>query len=285
MAGIKRKGDELFFPYYINQGRLLDIYAILNDGYSEYAEITTAISDEKSKGGKIESSVNGGFKLFNFGGTISGNIDKKNSQSNESKEKKVQTVTSVLNIVKKTLADRGFLHEIQNAIPGQFVCIPIVLSINSIKALLSEMSQLLKLVDNMKKVGATINGTQKINNDIESLLKTMQILFDGEEIFYEADDFAVIGTIIDEHLYQAVRSDIIGTELKCLAQVKRVFPEGTELMKNTIFTRIKDMSAKQALVEVISKINDGNVFDFEAVSVPSIYGKPVYQLEIIALYQ
>lgn len=34
---------KLFFPYYINQGRLLDIYAILNDGYSEYSEITTAM--------------------------------------------------------------------------------------------------------------------------------------------------------------------------------------------------------------------------------------------------
>ena len=37
---------ELFFPYYINQSRLLDIYAILNGGYSEYAEITTR--DRKS---------------------------------------------------------------------------------------------------------------------------------------------------------------------------------------------------------------------------------------------
>ena len=35
------KQKELFFPYYINQGRLLDIYAILNNGYSEYSEIIT----------------------------------------------------------------------------------------------------------------------------------------------------------------------------------------------------------------------------------------------------
>ena len=40
---------DLFFPYYINQGRLLDIYAILNGGYSEYTEITTAIGAEKSR--------------------------------------------------------------------------------------------------------------------------------------------------------------------------------------------------------------------------------------------
>lgn len=90
---------ELFFPYYINQSRLLDIYAILNGGYSEYSEITTAVSNEKSKSGKAETSVSGGFKLFNFGGTISGDIEKTNSQSSENKEKKVQTVTSVLSIV------------------------------------------------------------------------------------------------------------------------------------------------------------------------------------------
>ena len=43
----KKRKVELFFPYYINQSRLLDIYAILNGGYSEYAEITTSISTEK----------------------------------------------------------------------------------------------------------------------------------------------------------------------------------------------------------------------------------------------
>lgn len=30
---------EIFFPYYVNQGRLLDICAILNGGYSEYSEL------------------------------------------------------------------------------------------------------------------------------------------------------------------------------------------------------------------------------------------------------
>jgi hypothetical protein len=82
-----------------------------------------------------------------------------------------------------------------------------------------------------------------------------------------------------------VRADIIGTELKCLAQVKRVFPNGTELMKNTIFTKIKDTSAKEKMVQSMKALTDGNVFDFEAVAKFSIQGKPVYQLEIIALYQ
>lgn len=276
---------ELFFPYYINQGRLLDIYAILNGGYSEYAEITTAVGDEKTKGGKTEASASGGFKLFNFGGNVSGNLEKRDSRSNENKEKKVQTVTSVLSIVKSSLSKKGYLHDIKEAKSGQFVCVPVVLSINSIKSLLAEMSDLLKLSDNMQKVGASVKGAGKSNNDINNILKTMQVLFGGEEILYETDDYAIIGNIVDSNLYQAVRSDIIGTELTCLAQVKRVFPDGTELMKNTIFTKIKDISAKQTLIDAMAKIADGNVFDFEAVSISSIHGKPVYQLEIIALYQ
>lgn len=285
MVDKERKNVELFFPYYINQGRLLDIYAILNGGYSEYSEITTSISDEKTKGGKLEASVKGGFKLFDFGGNISGSAEKVDSHVNENKEKKIQTVTSVLSIVKSILSDRGYLHDIKEARAGQFVCLPVLLSINSIKSLLTEMAELLKLAGDMQKLGATVKGAGKSNNDINNILKTMQILFGGEEIFYETDDYAVIGNITDDNLYQSVRYDLIGTELTCLAQVKRVFPNGTQLMKNTIFTKIKDAAAKQQLIDAIQKVADQNIFDFEAVAVSAIHGKPVYQLEIIALYQ
>lgn len=276
---------ELFFPYYINQSRLLDIYAILNGGYSEYSEITTAISDEKTKNGKTEATVSGGFKLFNFGGTISGDIGKTDSRSYENKEKKVQTVTSVLNIVKSALSEKGYFAEIEAATPGQFVLLPVTLSINSIRSLMSEMSDLLKLAGNMEKIGATVKGAGKSNKEIDDILKTIQVLFAGEEVLYETENYAIVGNIVDSNLYQSSRVDIIGTELKCLAQVKRVFPNGTELMKNTIFTKIKDATAKQSLVDAMNKIADGNIFNFEARAVFSINDKPVYQLEIIALYQ
>ena len=167
---------ELFFPYYINQGRLLDIYAILNGGYSEYAEITTAITDEKTKSGKVEASTSGGFKLFNFGGSVSANAGSTDSQSKENREKKVQTVTSVLSIVKAALSDKGYLHEITQSKPGDFVCLPVYLSINSIKSLLSEMSELLKLSESMQKIGATVKGAGKNNKEIEnSKYKNMDV--------------------------------------------------------------------------------------------------------------
>ena len=283
---VKRK--QLFFPYYINQSRLLDIYAILNGGYSEYSEITTAVSDEKAKGGKTEVSASGGFKLFNFGGNASLSAEKTDSQMQENKEKKVQTVTSVLSIVIDALSEKGYIHGIMQSKTGDFVCLPVVLSINSIKSLLSEMSELLKLSDSMQKLSKPANSDKKSNrkpSELESTIKTIQVLFGGEEILFETEDFAIIGNILDSNLYQSVRADIIGTDLMCLAQVKRIYPNGTELMKNTIFTKIKDHDTKQAFINAMDGVTDGNLFDFEAVAVPSITGKPVYQLEIIALYQ
>lgn len=276
---------ELFFPYYINQSRLLDIYAILNGGYSEYAEITTSVSTEKTKSGKLDSQASGGFKLVNVGGTLGGGFGKKDGESRENREKKVQTITSILSMVKASLADKGYLVDLLKAEPGNFVCLPVNLQINSIKSLLTEMTDLLKLITNMQKVGAQIQWNRQDIKNYEDILKSIQILFAGEEILFETNEFAITGNILDENLYQGNRTDLINAELTCLAQVKRVFPNGTELMKNTIFTKIKDANAKDKLIESVQQITSGNVFDFEATAVSSIKDKPVYQLEIIALYQ
>lgn len=275
----------LFFPYYINQSRLLDIYAILNGGYSEYSEITTNISVQKGKSGKVDGQTNGGFKIVNLGGALSGNLEKRDEQSSENREKKVQTITSILSMVRGALASKGYLVDILKAKPGDFICIPVFLQINSIKSVISEMTDILKLSDNMKKFGAEIRDTGKTTKQYEDILKSIQVLFAGEEILYEADDFAITGNILDENLYQGTRSDLINAELTCLAQVKRVFPNGTGLMKNTIFTKVRDVDAKNKLISSIQKLSNTTLFDFEATAVAAIYEKPVYQLEIIALYQ
>ena len=264
---------------------MLDIYSILNGGYSEYSEITTAVSTEKSKGAKADVAISGGFKLFNFGGTISGNADSTEGLQNENKTKKVHTVTSVLSLVKGELEKRKLLKNILNAGAGEFICIPVVLSINSIKSMLSEMGDLLKLITSVQKLGVPIKNCDFDSKKVDDVVKAMHILFEGEEILYETEEFAVVGNIINDNLYQAARADLIGTQLMCLAQIKRIYPDGTELMKNTIFTKIKDKDTKQKLISSMSSFANGETFDFEATAVASIYGKPVYQLEIIALYQ
>ena len=281
----KKTKVELFFPYYINQSRLLDIYAILNGGYSEYAEITTSVSKEKTKSGKLDGQASGGFKLVNLGGTLGGEVGKVDGESYENHEKKVQTITSILSMVKTALSETGYLVGVLNAKPGDFICVPVTLQINSIKSMMEEIRDVLKLASSIQKMGVPVNGAGQTAKQYEDILKSLQVLFAGEEILCEEAEYALTGNILDENLYQGTRSDLINTKLTCLAQVKRVFPNGTELMKNTIFTKIKDAGAKEKLIDSMSAFTSGNMFDFEATAVAAIHGKPVYQLEIIALYQ
>ena len=273
---------DIFFPYYVNQGRLLDIYAIFNSGYSEYSEISTAVNKEGSVNGKVDAT--GGFKVFSFGISISGQNEK--TDHNEYKEKKVQTVTSTLSIVKSTLEKNGYIKDILDAEVGDFVCLPVVLKINSIKSLMIELSDILKLAEKTQKLGAEFNNINKENlKSLNEMIKTIQVMFGGEEIIFVNDDYAIIGNVYDSNLYQATRADIIGSELKCLAQVKRKYLNGTQLLKNTIFAKIKNTEAKRKIIEYLWGMVNGNDFDFEATIVPSIEDKPVYQLEVIALYQ
>lgn len=190
-----------------------------------------------------------------------------------------------MSLVKGELEKRKLLKNILNAGTGEFICIPVVLSINSIKSMLSEMGDLLKLITSVQKLGVTIKNCDFDSKKVDDVVKAMHILFEGEEILYETEEFAVVGNIVNDNLYQSARADLIGTQLMCLAQIKRIYPDGTELMKNTIFTKIKDKDAKQKLISSMSSFTNGETFDFEATAVASIYGKPVYQLEIIALYQ
>ena len=103
----------------------------------------------------------------------------------------------------------------------------------------------------------------------------MKTLFDGEEIVCEREKYAVFGTIVDSNLYQSVRSDIIGTDLHCLAQVKRVFPYGTELMKNTVFSKLKDKDSKGKMIKAMNDITKKEIYDFEATSMNYPYENEV----------
>lgn len=285
MAINKSGKKELFFPYYINQNRLLDIYAILNDGYSEYEEITTNVSEGKTKKGEAKISANGGFKLFNIGGSASTSGEKQEGKTDENKTKKVQTVTSVLSIVQNDLKERGYLKEMIDCKPGDFVCLPVNLQINSIKAMISEISELFKLINGMKKMGVAVDMSSKDLKEIDDFIKVIKVMFDGEEIICIKDEYAIIGNITEGNLYQSTRADLIGTELTCLAQVKRVFPEGTELMKNTLIAKMGDKNAKREMIDSMKDLANDDSFSLEATAMASIEDKPVYQLEIIALYQ
>lgn len=147
------------------------------------------------------------------------------------------------------LSQHKFLKEILKSQPGDFVCIPVNLKINSIKGLVDEAIKMTELSQKMQEVGGTkLKGS---NNATSASLKKIgavtKELFSAEEIVSENDAYAVIGTITDQNLYQANRQDILDVELTCLAQIKRVFPGGTQLMKILYLPKLRTPTAKRRL--------------------------------------
>ena len=56
----------VFLLYYVNQERLLDLYAILNRGYAEYEEVSSSSERSKSKNAAAKAEGSGGFKIFSM---------------------------------------------------------------------------------------------------------------------------------------------------------------------------------------------------------------------------
>ncbi|MDE7399059.1 MAG: hypothetical protein K2N06_05970, partial [Oscillospiraceae bacterium] len=72
---------------------------------------------------------------------------------------------------------------------------------------------------------------------------------------------------------------------KCLCQIKKIYPEGTSLMRNTIFSKIKDKSYKDNVIKAVQKVCSENGYEFNSIAVAAIENKKVYEIEIIALYK
>lgn len=283
--------EKLLFPYYIDQARLLDVYAALNGGYSAYEEITTEFSDRSKKSGKGRVTAGGGFRLLKIGAEASGGIEADSSDGGKFVERRVQTPASMLSIIDEELRCRGFISPIAMSRPGSFVIEPVTLQINSLKSMMAEIEQLQSLSIKMQGLSKDSNNggakkdQEKVLKQIQEISRVVKELVSSEEIICQKDELALVGTISDSNLYQANRGDIVETDLVCLAQVRRVHKNGAQLLRNTIFSKMQDVDSKKQMIDALGEMVENDAYDYEATVIPAITDKPVYEIEIIALFQ
>lgn len=282
--------NKVLFPYYINQNRLLDIYASLCGGYEDYEEVIAQNTNNKSTAKKAAANTSLGFRIFKIGASIDHDVDQTSSSSEQRSSKRVQTPTSMLTRVIQMLENDGFINRIDNSSSGSFVITPVNMRINSIRGLIKEAERLTKLTEDMKSIDDNNSNkkTKVTSRSLSWLSKMVPIigeLFESEEIISESDNYALVGSINDNNLYQASRSDIVDSDLQCFAQVKRVFPNGAKLMRDTLFAKMKDHESKDKLLQELDKLATEGNYHFQCDVIPEITNKPVYQVEIVALYQ
>lgn len=277
----------LFTLCYVNQPRLVDIFAILNDGFTEYEEIEESSSFGSKSSANAKAKAGAGFRLMKVGASVEAGLEDDERSSASVKGRRVQTVPSVLKIVLGQLEEGCFIKDIERAAEGDFVRIPVVFKINSLKSLVNEAVDLVELGEKMKVVDCTKGQSKKQDSvkQLRAISDVVKELFGAEEIVSQEENYAVVGTIADQYLYQATRQQIVDVKLTCLGQVRRIYPNGTQLMKNTVFTKMQDPAAKKALVEAMGKLVEGQSFAFDSTAIVEIADRPVYQLDVIALFQ
>jgi hypothetical protein len=274
------KDISIFTPYYINQSRLLDLYSILHGGFIEYEELSSSTITNTKGTGKAETAVSGGFKLIKISGGAEAGIERASEATSAATIRKVQTVTSILGTVLANMNEKKYLKEIVSVRQGDFVNVPAVFSLNSLKKLLEMMKELVSLSSALKTIGC-----EKIipysTKQIDDLVKMCGFLFGGLEIFCESDTYGLIAHIDENNLYLSNIDDIIETEINCFAQVKKIHEDGATLLRNTLFSKIK--TDKTEFIEKIAGVANNDAIDFGIAVCAEITGKPVYEVEIIAL--
>lgn len=287
------ENPRLFFPYYVNQGRLLDIYSILNGGYSEYHEITSAISNVTSNEGMKEIHGGLGFRILNIGGALASSSAETGQNTQGTVTKKVQTIPSILSMVLDELSERQMLGSItSNPSEAMFVDLHVKFVFNSPRIMIDKLEELSALVQGgvkpqQKGTQSKKTHMQKSDSSFETVTKQLGDLFRGIEVIDQTSskEYVVISSITDKNLYLATRDDLVDNTLQCFCQIKKVYQNGTTLLKNTIFSQIKDEKMKKETIEKISRALENEFYDFGVIALLETAEKPVYEVEIIALYK
>ena len=278
---MSNKEVAVFTPYYINQNRLFDLYSILHKGFVEYEEITSS-SGANTKGvAKADTAVSGGFGLFKISGGIKAGIEQANDETSATSTRKVQTVASILGEVLATMSERKHFAELSKVCEGGFINHTVNFSLNSIKKLLEMIKDVIGLSPSLKSLNVNLATMPYNAKQIDDIIKMFRFMFGGLEVFYETDSYALIANINEDNLYLSILDDILDTDIKCFAQVKKIHNEGTALLKNTMFSKIK--GDKSSFIDSIAGISDNDSYDFGVTARSEIEGKPVYEVEILSL--
>ena len=272
---------KMFIPYYINQDRLFDLYSILNDGYSEYEEITI----DTSKDSSARAKLGGGIKFVKIEAETVGEKGEKSGK----KEKKVQTIASMLSLVLEQLKKEKYITEINDARAGSFVCLPVTMEMNSLNDFMYETFKMIELTKKIQKIGE--NGQRKKDNSLNTVGKQIRDFIDitkstesGKELLYNSEKFALVGNYYDEYLYRTTRNGIVGKEMMCFAQISRKHENGAHLLQNSVFSKMKAEEVEEFFKE-LGSVKDNDIYKYDTAVISKIEGKAVYEIEIIALFQ
>ncbi|MCB5279612.1 MAG: hypothetical protein LHW59_08840 [Candidatus Cloacimonetes bacterium] len=278
----ENKTPSLILPYYINQGRLLDTYAMLNDGFSEY-EIRTLGAES---GGQTTKTGNIGFKAVVLGAGFQKDVQSSIISENKHEIKKVQTISSILKYVLDTLESEYMISkkDIKDTKEGDFVVIPVVFKMNSFELAIQKYDSILEVGKQFPGEGVNKNEITRTIKMWDESKKALRNLIPGNEVVCEKDDYVLSSSLDESNLYQSTLSELIDLNLMCLCQIREI-ENNAPGVRNKLLrdSPLSILNNSEQFLESLEPFKNNGSFSVDLEIMPST-NKPVYGLEIIALY-
>lgn len=288
----------LFFPLpiYLNYKYVIDLSAVMEDGFSEFEELKSKYTNNETTSNKAGGGLGiaaKAFSIVNLGANLKGEYAKGDSKgdSHESAKRKVQTNTSMLAKLRNGLYDQGMVAsqygraEVEKFIEirGSFSKPPLSAALEAMTASMDIGVQLEGLGNNGRK-----SRKAQVPPQITALMKLLDDSGSVDLIFSMVDDSKAIVSFDKEVLEGKNIDDILAGEYTLFGKISSIIKkeESWSLLQKTPLGIFHD-----SVTENITKVfqEDENLIQLrKTVKLPemvttSLQG-PILLVEPIAVY-
>ena len=260
--------DQLIIPVYLNEKTVLDMLAIIEDGFSMVSEVTSSNQDVSSSTGKLSGGISTKAildKLLKIQLEGSFQKDKSTSSGVDTKLEKVHTNVSLLSKFRSELIDGNLLTckagdklDISNINAGDFIEIEGELQKNPMIDIMEKFIDVFRMADiftdkpqlGNKKVASEKEAADNVTvRQMQSFLNELKHTGTVDFILESSGGTAVLSAQ-EQYLANDNISELIGGTFKVLGKIIRVCREdedGINLLRKTTLNILDNTTREQFL--------------------------------------
>ncbi len=293
--------SKLILPVYLNDNIVMDMLAIIEDGFSMVSEINSSSIATANKGEKAKTSFSTSDLLskllkIELGAELSNSMGDENSVT--SKTEKVHTSTSLLSKFRSKLlelelltsiSDTGFI--INQIEAGDFIEVSGELMKNPMVNILEKMIDVFRMADifdNKAELGSKKQHTTKCSQDAKTV-KQMKMFLDELKVTGTIDfimkngDNTIVLSAQERYLQNDNISELLGGNFKVLGKVIKVCREKDESI-NLLRKTTLDVLSDDDLNDFMSVFQDEDLKSYNLPDVELKIKSPAIIVIPIAIY-
>lgn len=297
----KIKSDQLIIPVYLNEKTVLDMLAIMEDGFSMVSEVTSSSQETSSTTGKLSGGVSTKAildKLLKI--QLDGNFQKSKATSSEvgAKVEKVHTNVSLLSKFRSALIDGNLLAykagdklDISKINAGDFIELEGQLQKNPMIDIMEKFIDVLRMAEifaDKPQLGSKKSSSENKSTD-NATIRQMQSFLDElkytgtVDFILESTGGTAVLSAQEQYLANDNISEIIGGTFKILGKVIRVCKEnedGINLLRKTTLNVLD----KDSLNQFLSMFKSEELAQYNLPDVRFIINSPSTIVIPVAIY-